>query len=785
MIRTSLLINRDREDDARDEDSNLAKRKKQARKYNSKEYFDILNRLTASADERDDVCGDEDPAWLHDLDIEDLVDSVWDNNDVVPEYDQYDVEDGIDSYIPHKGKTLTESDVVNHYQKNDRTREVVFDIFNKWSDQQIEKEKSGNDGRDLPPMDMDPKDSPYACHVERSRDGMVFHDGENHYDHVILVFADDVIEFIENSFVCCYCKNRLKREKFNIMQKGVATDITYTCGTCNKQPRFYRLASRTTENAAYLAGNRMANLSTYELNKRWVLAMQRIGGGGCEANEIAGQLGMSHCAFYRWVDLEESVAQIELEVAREIFAENLRMEVEASEMDLEVNRKKLKIATDGGWLKRCLSYNSPVGHVLAVGLATGKPIALQCKSRLCNLCVRGVEHAKELCLNNHEGSSGSMEPLGVAEIVNNIYGRGDAYVCQITMDDDASSRKIVKPSSGRKNAIGRLPRNHPKITWKTDPGHRLRTIANSVFKLSKQRLSLSKVHRVDAIRLKRNTNYAVKQNLHEDFPTFKKRLLNVVEHHFGNHSECGPWCPAVAYKDDPEKLATLVYREKESEEGLKMYNQVIKARSKYMTDSKIREMHHTTNTQKCESLMAIITKYCPKGKYLWQTIATMARTHVAVAANSEGLLKFYTKLYERLGMAMSITTSAYLGKKDHQRRRDTHRKYTKDYRLQRTRLKVKRMREQLRKELKSAKEMLEYKKNIALKDEENADESKEKETDEMEVEECDEDCDSDDEGMPPVIEDDPMEFDFCLETTCQVRGACFCCEADYMEGDYM
>ena len=106
MIRTSLLINRDREDDAQDEDSNPAKRKKQTRKYNSKEYFDILNRLTASADERDDVCGNEDPAWLHDLDIEDLVDSVWDNNDVVPEYDQYDVEDGIDSYIPHKGKPL-------------------------------------------------------------------------------------------------------------------------------------------------------------------------------------------------------------------------------------------------------------------------------------------------------------------------------------------------------------------------------------------------------------------------------------------------------------------------------------------------------------------------------------------------------------------------------------------------------------------------------------------------------------------------------------------------------
>jgi hypothetical protein len=117
----------------------------------------------------------------------------------------------------------------------------------------------------------------------------------------------------------------------------------------------------------------------------------------------------------------------------------------------------LSVSFDMAWQQRSSGnrYASPSGHALLVGRLTRKPIALCIKSKRCNFCFAWMKNTKtaELpmadhdCLKNHDGSSGSMEPISCLEMVTFLYDNKFCKVARICCDDDASTRSLLKWSN--------------------------------------------------------------------------------------------------------------------------------------------------------------------------------------------------------------------------------------------------------------------------------------------------------------------------------------------------
>jgi hypothetical protein len=136
-------------------------------------------------------------------------------------------------------------------------------------------------------------------------------------------------------------------------------------------------------------------------------------------------------------------------------------------------------------------------------------------------------------------------------------------MCECCMDDDTTTRNQMKPyrswTNSRNRLIeeGKLPPEHPGVKCLYDMNHRLRCLSSKEYALAYAALKVSTLNSVDVMRLKQNTRYAIMQNINGSVHELQKAVENVLEHHFGAHSGCGAWCPAIRWKDDPEKRKTL------------------------------------------------------------------------------------------------------------------------------------------------------------------------------------------------------------------------------------
>ena len=103
---------------------------------------------------------------------------------------------------------------------------------------------------------------------------------------------------------------------------------------------------------------------------------------------------------------------------------------------------------DGGWSHRGsgISYDSNIGHHIIIGCRTLNVIALFVMSRVCIKCDNAKEHNSLFCSKNYTGSSKSMEAFGAARNVKWLYENYNCYVQTIIMDDDTSSKSVLKTS---------------------------------------------------------------------------------------------------------------------------------------------------------------------------------------------------------------------------------------------------------------------------------------------------------------------------------------------------
>ena len=151
-------------------------------------------------------------------------------------------------------------------------------------------------------------------------------------------------------------------------------------------------------------------------------------------------------------------------------------------------------------------------------------------------------------------------------------------------------------------------------------------------------------------------------------------MCNVLEHHFDRHENCGPWCPKIKWRDEPEQLEKLCYRDKDKDKST--YLQLRKIRDPFFTLEKLEELRHGHDTNKCENMMRVIMKFHPKDMRLYDTVCCRARIYTAVAKDSIGMHQYLVRIFKKLGIEMLETTKEYGIQKDYERTYNTM--YQKD-----------------------------------------------------------------------------------------------------------
>jgi hypothetical protein len=399
---------------------------------------------------------------------------------------------------------------------------------------------------------------------------------EDHADgsNVIINYAE-LCSMINTYVYCKKCFQSKNDSTFNpsctTNTVGIATTITVeSCDNRNHdivmKPERVMLNPAIAEQEE-MKSPRRESIASFSVNVLAVLAAQMLGHGyGKTISTFAGCFGIPfHIANHvGWRHTENLLGRLQQNVTKKICEKNILEEVRLTR-EAGIERKEngdlgLAVSMDMGWQVRSSgrTYASNSGHNLCIGCRSGKILDYLVLSRTCSVCVAAKKQKhkpkEHICVQNHEGSSKSMEPLSTCEIATRLYrrnvegGNNDSnckvYVDQLLTDDDSTTRSNMAPVGTRKKDKGRLPPDVPQPTkFLTDPSHRTRVYAGHFFKLVNHH-GMKPGH---ALRFKKYFAFAVHQYNHEDLPRFRNRMKASVEHVFNNHEFCDNlWC---RYKD--------------------------------------------------------------------------------------------------------------------------------------------------------------------------------------------------------------------------------------------
>jgi hypothetical protein len=167
-----------------------------------------------------------------------------------------------------------------------------------------------------------------------------------------------------------------------------------------------------------------------------------------------------------------------------------------------------------------------------------------------------------------------------------MYHSGDSFVLEYVSDDDSSTKKVLRhryadqlemgiidnypryANGKKKNDNGLLPiGGHLAIRWLADRNHIIWGVARKSFTLCNKKKDERIGNNHNAERMKRCIAYAVRRNCRTDKATMEKGIKTAIEHHFGNHEDCGDWCSVKPLEGEERVTQSLKYRSKDSKGG--------------------------------------------------------------------------------------------------------------------------------------------------------------------------------------------------------------------------
>ena len=516
--------------------------------------------------------------------------------------------------------------------------------------------------------------------------------------HILIPYSK-MKEWISSNMNCRHCRGKIHPKAISKSTVGLATQLHFECDTkkcrsLQKRTMEAEKAERNTEDKRVLR-----SASAYAANWRLLMATQLFGEAQKAGEIVTGFLDLAPSAFQKnWWNMEGELADVHQELASEITETNLKDSMIGKVPDI-TGKVPLTVSFDMGWQKRGRSYNSLSGHAFLIDVHTGKVVAMEVYSKKClkcsNFAKQGLtteEFPDHKCAKNYEGSSKGMEATAALAMVKRLFEHElvQAYVKEMVLDDDASTRALLshclselaqfvvgyewpRDSLGQKISkakdVGKLPLNHPIITFLADLMHRIRCFGKYAFALALAPQSTSTLTLVDAYRLKRNFAYWLLSYHSKDFSTFQEKSSAVGEHHFDNHEFCDDWCAMKKADATQKAILNLKYRCKKT--NPKMYDDVMTLLQRFTTPEKLKECHHGHSSQKNEAMNQSITRYNPKTNTFSLTMSLNARICLAVGVDSVGHEEYYERLFEKMKIRLPDTCRKMLrrmkSKKDYDR----------------------------------------------------------------------------------------------------------------------
>ena len=514
--------------------------------------------------------------------------------------------------------------------------------------------------------------------------------------------------FAESS-ICRHCnKGELEIEFKSVL---VGTSIKTKCKECDTQ-------CVSEVQGTQLPKDKHSRLTDCAVNCLLVLAMILSGDGGTETGKLLGMLDLPRATSVdrsQYPQIEYDLSLHIIELTEQLLQDNLLDEVkEWSKINPNFDMDKwmaarsspdktntiaydelpsLTASFDMGWQKRSSGrrYDSHSGHAALIGKYTRKPIAVSLLSKFCRVCSKtgSTEEVEEHdCIANFDksGSSGSMEPTALVELVHQLIDEQLTLIGTVIADDDSSVRAQLKwsnkdwmtanqtnqpptmfnektKSNVKRPDHGRLRYPIPEPGFLGDPSHRTKLVGKRLFELEAKNEATKKgLNKVDCMTIKKNFGYMVKQLRSIPKEEWEKAARAVLEHYFENHSFCGSWCKrrnmTKEELEDNRKEKGKFYRCKERDAVV--YDTLKSILDPFITLSRLEEIAHGCDTQANESLNGIIAWFAPKNKTFAGSRSLKARVYLAVGINLVGYKVFLTRLLRRLGIRITKGTKRHL-----------------------------------------------------------------------------------------------------------------------------
>jgi len=155
----------------------------------------------------------------------------------------------------------------------------------------------------------------------------------------------------------------------------------------------------------------------------------------------------------------------------------------------------------------------------------------------------------------------------------------------------------------------------------------------------------------------------------------------VLEHHFDNHEHCGSFCRRKIEKASGNLDEGKFYRDKEKD--VLLYKKLPSIIARFITLDMLKEVAHSMDTCANESFNNTMAWVAPKNKVYAGSNSLKNRMSIAIGIKTLGTFDYYSRLYNKLGIALTPDVIHYLTVKSKVRHKRLAKTKTKEYKRKR------------------------------------------------------------------------------------------------------
>ncbi|CAG5121444.1 unnamed protein product [Candidula unifasciata] len=452
-----------------------------------------------------------------------------------------------------------------------------------------------------------------------------------------------LINFVK-TLLCSQCGQPLGENKSFVTEErsSLASTFTFHC-QCQQKVSFMSSAK---------CGK------TYEVNRRYTLALFAIGRNYMHGKKFLGNMNMpTGMHKSSW-----SLHKKKILHATETVARTSMQRVAA-----EIKQKKgeaITVSCDGTWQRRGFQSKNGVVTLLTVDGPNSKVLDTAVLSNYCNPCAKNkktkteaefqawkLSHAQN-CDKNHSGSAGSMEPTGALEMFRRseqLYGLryasflGDGDSKSYTSVANAEPPVYTDVDIAKLECCGHVQKRMGRhLTNKVNElkketfmhnGKSVRGIGGRGC-LTKKSILKIQGHYGAAIR--RNTN---------NVPQMRKEIWAIWQHRNRDHINCGDWCPSKNQPAaDPDRNAFPPY----------VCEAIRPVFETLTSETLLSKCAHGGTQNTNESFHNSIWQRCPKTGFVGRPRLTLAVYDATVVFNDGERGRI--PIFENLGMPSGLYT---------------------------------------------------------------------------------------------------------------------------------